>query len=191
MSQLTHSRTGEGRTGLRIWTGSDSPNQSQSPRSSRLWSACHGRKPSPEDPSPEGGSRWARTSCNGNRSTEAFTLRAVPWCSVYWECSYPYWCKKNNPEGEDGGTTGHQRALHSLPSMRLAPQYSMSSWKKFAPPQTWVMCLGWREDVRSSFPMFKEHQDSLDFSAATFSLLKPQLCHTVNLRWVRCQKAPR
>lgn len=53
------------------------------------------------------------------------------------------------------------------------------------------MCLGWKEDVRPSFPMFKEHQNSLDISTATFSLLKPQLCHTVNLRRVRCQKAPR
>lgn len=57
MSPLTHSRTAAGHTGLRIWTKTDSLSQSQSPRSSRLWSACHGRKPSPEDPSPEVGNR--------------------------------------------------------------------------------------------------------------------------------------
>lgn len=57
MSPLTHSRTAAGHTGLRIWTKNDSLSQSQSPRSSRLWSACHGRKPSPEDPSPEVGNR--------------------------------------------------------------------------------------------------------------------------------------
>lgn len=67
MSPLTHSRTVAGHTELRIWTKSDSPSQSQSPQSSRLWWACHGRKPSPEDPSPEVGNRWAQTSCNDNR----------------------------------------------------------------------------------------------------------------------------
>lgn len=39
-------------------------------------------------------------------------------------------------------------------------------------PQTWVMYLDWKENVHPSFPMFKEDQKSLDFSAATFSLLK-------------------
>lgn len=60
-SELTHSRTAAVRMWLRIWTGSDSPGQSPSRRSSRPWSACRGHKASPAGPSPEGGSRWAQT----------------------------------------------------------------------------------------------------------------------------------
>lgn len=44
--------------------------------------------------------------------------------------------------------------------------------EKFGLPQTWVMYLDWKENVHPSFPMFKEDQKSIDFSAATFSLLK-------------------
>lgn len=57
VSPLTHSRTAAGHTGLRIWTKSDSPSRSQFPLSSHPWSAGHGRKPLPEDPSPEAENR--------------------------------------------------------------------------------------------------------------------------------------